>query len=297
MARADAVRSGVSSTGLFKAAVGVFATLLVFISLVFATEWLSRPDLFPVRAVQFEGEFKRVAQAELAAAVADTAQGNFLLLDLDTVKARAESLAWVYQAEVRRRWPRDLLIRFTEQKLLARWNDYRDVGGTTPRTGEVGLRREQQPRATPGAVADESDWVNQGMQAVRVGGNDLPSDVPLLEGPVGTQAIVYERFQDFNRLLADAGLQVRKLTLTPRRTWELELTGGFTLVLDRAQPDKKLERFARAYSRTLARAGTPVRHVDLRYTNGFSVAWHPPRAAARNSMKTVAPVGAANEEG
>ncbi len=265
MARADAVRSGVSSAGLFKAAVGVFATLLVLIVLVLATEWLSRPDRFPVRAVQFEGEFKHVTQAELAAAVADVAQGNFMLLDLDTVKARAESLPWVYQAEVRRRWPSDLLIRFTEQRLLARWN--------------------------------ESDWVNQGMQAVRVSGNDLPSGVPLLEGPAGTQAIVYERFQDFNRLLADAGLQVRKLTLTPRRTWEIELTDGFILVLDRAQPDKKLERFARAYPRMLARAGAPIRHVDLRYTNGFSVAWHPPRAAARNSTKTVAPVGVTNEEG
>jgi cell division protein FtsQ len=318
MARADAVRSGVSSAGLFKAAVGVFATLLVFISLVLATEWLSRPDLFPVRAVQFEGEFKRVTQAELAAAVEGAAQGNFLLLDLDTVKARAESLAWVYQAEVRRRWPRDLLIRFTEQQLLARWNDYRDAGGMTPRTGEVEQRREQlpeqPPRATavsdapvsrgtcasctsPGAVADESKWINQGMQAVRASGNDLPSDVPLLEGPAGTQAIVYEHFQDFNRLLAAAGLQIRKLTFTPRRTWELELTDGFMLVLDRAQPDKKLERFARAYPRTLARVGTSIRQVDLRYTNGFSVAWHPPRAAARNSMKTVAPVGAAKEEG
>ena len=234
---------------LFKAAVGVLATLLVFISLVLATEWLSRPDLFPVRAVQFEGEFKHVAQAELAAAVEGTAQGNFLQLDLDTVKARAESLPWVYQAEVRRRWPRDLLIRFTEQQLLARWN--------------------------------ESDWVNQGMQAVRVGGNDLPSDVPLLEGPAGTQAIVYERFQDFNRLLADAGLQIRKLTLTPRRTWELELTDGFMLVLDRAQPDKKLER---SRARTRARSRAPARRYD-RWTcvTPTDFPWHgirraPPRA-------------------
>ncbi|MBI3575025.1 MAG: FtsQ-type POTRA domain-containing protein [Gammaproteobacteria bacterium] len=297
MARADAVRGGISSAGLFRAAVGVFATLLVLIALVLATEWLSRPDLFPVRAVQFEGEFRHVAQAELAAAVEGAAQGNFLLLDLDTVKARAESLAWVYQAEVRRRWPRDLLIRFTEQRLLARWNDPRDAGNrTTPGDSRDGGGRAASGTAA-GAVADESDWVNQGMQAVRVGGNDLPSNVPLLEGPAGTQAIVYERFRDFNRLLADAGLQVRKLTLTPRRTWELELTDGFMLVLDRAQPDKKLERFARAYPRTLARAGTPIRHVDLRYTNGFSVTWHPPRAAARNGMKTAAPVGAANEEG
>ncbi len=267
MARADAVRGGSGSAGLFRAAVGVLATLLVLIAVVFATEWLSRPEVFPVRAVQFEGEFRHVTQVQLAAAVEGAVQGNFLRLDLDAVKARAESLPWVYQAEVRRRWPRDLTVRITEQQLLARWNDYRDVGG----------------RATPGAVADESEWVNQGAHAVRVGGNDLPSDVPLLEGPAGTQAIVYERFQDFNRLLADAGLQVRKLTLTPRRTWELELTGGFMLVLDRVQPDKKLERFAHVYARTLARTGTPIRRVDLRYTNGFSVEWHHARAANEES--------------
>ncbi|MEK7191540.1 MAG: hypothetical protein AAB153_04505, partial [Pseudomonadota bacterium] len=29
-------------------------------------------------------------------------------------------------------------------------DDYRDAGGTTPRMQEVGLHREQQPRATPG---------------------------------------------------------------------------------------------------------------------------------------------------
>ena len=49
-----------------------------------------------MRAVQFEGEFKCITQAELAAAVADTAHGTFLQLDLDTVKSRAESLPWVW---------------------------------------------------------------------------------------------------------------------------------------------------------------------------------------------------------
>lgn len=265
MARADTAGTGVSSVGLFRAAVGVFAILLVVIASVLATEWLSRPDVFPVRAVQFEGEFRHVTQAELAAAVEGTVQGNFLWLDLDAVKTRAESLPWVYQAEVRRRWPRDLTVRITEQQLMARWN--------------------------------QSEWVNQGMQAVRVSASDLPSAVPLLEGPVGTQAIAYERFQDFNRLLADTGLQLRKLTLTPRRTWELDLASGFVLVLDRDQPDKKLERFARVYPRTLARASMPIRQVDLRYSNGFSVDWHHTRAAARTRMKAATPVGAANEEG
>ncbi len=145
-------------------------------------------------------------------------------------------------------------------------------------------------------------WVNQARRAVRVTGDDLPADLPQLEGPEGTQAIAYERYQEFNRLLAGAGLQIRRLTLTPRRTWRLELTSGLVLVLDRAQPDRKLERFARVYERTLTRNGSAIRRVDLRYTNGFSVEWHPGRVASarrdgQQHDKVAAPTGAAREEG
>ncbi len=270
MARADAVRSGSSGFALFRAAVAMFATLVALIAAVLANEWLTRPEAFPVREVRFEGEFRHVTQAELAAAVGEVAHGNFLQLDLDAVKARAESLPWVYQAEVRRRWPRDLYIRFSEQQLIARWN--------------------------------EAGWVNQARRAVRVTGDDLPADLPQLEGPEGTQAIAYERYQEFNRLLAGAGLQIRRITLTPRRTWRLELTGGLVLVLDRAQPDRKLERFVRVYERTLARNGGAIRRVDLRYTNGFSVEWHPGRVASarrdgQQHDNAAAPTGAAREEG
>ena len=251
-----------------------------------------------MREVRFEGEFRHVTRAELAAAVGGVAHGNFLQLDLDAVKARAESLPWVYQAEVRRRWPRDLHIRFTEQQLVARWNDHRDAGG-----GATAARGTCASCAAPATVADEVAWVNQARRVVRVTGDDLPTDLPQLEGPEGTQAMAYEHYQEFNQLLAEAGLQIRKLTLTPRRTWRLELASGFTLVIDRTQPDRKLERFVRAYGRTLARSGSAIRQVDLRYTNGFSVEWHDDdRVAATPGTapepgKAAAPMGVAREEG
>jgi cell division protein FtsQ len=276
---------GVDSTSLFRAAVGVFAALVALIGVVLASEWLSRPDLVPLRAVRFEGEFRHVTQEQLAAAVEPALQGNFLQLDLDAVKARAESLPWVYQAEVRRRWPRDLLIRVAEQQLIARWNDYRDVGG----------------RATPGAVAGDAAWVNHAMQVVRVTADDLPADAPRLEGPEGTQAIVYERWQEFGRVLAEAGLQIRTLALTPRRTWQIELANGPRLVLDRVQPERKLDRFVRVYGQGFGRAGNGARAVDLRYTNGFAVEWQRGVAAGSNGTtertKSAAHTGAAQEEG
>lgn len=268
MARADVAR-GVDSMSLFRAAVGVFLALMALIGGVLASEWLSRPDFIPVRAVRFEGEFRHVTQAQLAAVVESAVQGSFLKLDLDAVKARAESLPWVYQAEVRRRWPRDLLIRVAEQQLVARWS--------------------------------ESGWVNHAMQVVRVTADDLPANAPRLAGPEGTQALVYERWQAFGRELAPAGLQIRTLTLTPRRTWQIELVNGPRLVLDRAQPDQKLERFVRVYASALAHAGGTARIVDLRYTNGFAVEWQHGAASGRagtiQRMKSAARTGATQEEG
>ncbi len=239
MDRAEANREA-SSVALLDTAVWVFTGLIALIALILAAEWLFRANTFPVEAVRFEGEFKHVTQAELETAVMDTVRGNFLRLDLDAVKTKIEQVPWVQGASVRRAWPRDVYVQFTEQRLLARWN------------------------------ADA--WVNQMLEAVHVSGNDLPPDAPRLEGPAGTQAQVFERYESLRGLLAASGLTLTRLTLTPRRSWRLELDTGLVLVLDREEPEQKIERFARAWP-SLAREGHAIQQVDLRYTNGFAVQW------------------------
>ena len=49
--------------------------------------------------------------------------------------------------------------------------------------------------------------------------------------------------------------------------------GDEALDLGRDEPSARLERFVAVYERTigaLARAGTRIEHVDLRYRNGFA---------------------------
>lgn len=239
MNRVEAAREA-TTTALMDTGLWVLAALMGFIALILVGDWLLRADTLPVQAVRFEGEFKHVTQNELERAVMSTVRGNFLKLDLDAVKEKVERLPWVQSASVRRAWPRDVYVQYTEHQLLARWN------------------------------ADA--WVNQTMQAVRVTGDDVPPDAPRLEGPEGTQAQVFERFQTLNALLTPAGLPLTRLTLTPRRTWELELAGGMVLVLDRDETEHKIERFTRAWPQ-LAREAKAIRRIDLRYTNGFAVQW------------------------
>lgn len=240
MSGADSMRRELEeSISLFKAALLLFALLFVLLALAFGTDRLLRTDNFPVRNVRFEGEFKHVTQPELQTAVMSVVHGNFFLLNLDAVKARIESLPWVYQASVRRQWPQDVYVRFTEQQLAAYWG--------------------------------EDAFLNQAGDVVRVKADDLPAEFPRLEGPEGTGAQVLEHYKRLGRILAAAGLKLERISLTPRRTWRLGISNGMTIVLDREQPDRKLERFARVYVQSVALQASGTRQVDLRYTNGFSV--------------------------
>ena len=242
MSDAESTRENAEeSMGLFKAAVLLFTLLFVLLVLAFGADWLLRTDNFPVRHVHFEGEFKHVTQQELQTAVMNTVHGNFFLINLDAVKARVELLPWVYKASVRRQWPQDVYVQFTEQKLAAIWG--------------------------------EGAFLNQAGDVVRVTDKDLAAGLPRLEGPDGTGPQVLEKYKTLGRILSAAGLKLDRITLTPRRTWRLGLANGMVLVIDHEQPENKLERFARVYAQTLARQALDIRQVDLRYTNGFAVEW------------------------
>ncbi len=225
----------------FRTAAWSFSLLMMLVLFLFGAEWVLRTENFPVRQVRFEGEFKHVTREQLESAVVEVVRGNFFLMDLDAVKARVESLPWVYRASVRRYWPQDVYIRFTEQKLVARWG--------------------------------KSAWLNHAGEVVRVNGDNLPQGLPLLEGPDGTAGQVLAQYKSMNRILTLTGLGLKRLALTPWRSWRLELDDGVVLVLDLRQPARKLERFARVYTRTLAKQARRIKQVDLRYTNGFSVEW------------------------
>lgn len=217
----------------------------MFVAFSYAADWLLRTENFPVERVRFEGPFKRVSQHELEAAVLDLVRGNFFLVDLDAVQQRVEALPWVHRASVRRRFPHDISVEFTEEQLAARWND--------------------------GA------WLNTSGEVVRVTGADLPSDLPRLAGPDDTSAQVLAAYAEFRDSLAPLKLKLAGLMLTARRSWKLDLEDTearpLTLVLDHEQPRLRLQRFVHVYGATLAEQAGAIRQVDLRYTNGFAVEW------------------------
>ncbi|MDH4134406.1 MAG: cell division protein FtsQ/DivIB [Gammaproteobacteria bacterium] len=239
----------------WRAGLYAFMTLVVATALLAVLDQALRADTFPVRRVSFEGEFRNVDEKTLLAAVMESVRGNFLLVDLDAVRAKVKKVPWVYDASVRRQWPDGVHIRFVEQEIVARWN--------------------------------KDGWVNAQGDAVNLHGRPGPEGLPRLEGPEGTQARVLEHYRKLDELLVPAGLRLAQVTLTARHSWNLTLNNAVTLVIGRETPEPKVERLAQFYPATLAGVPGRAKRIDLRYANGFAVEWAD-RAMAPRSSEIVA---------
>lgn len=219
----------------------VIIVLMLAAGFVATVEYISRPDRFPVLEARLEGEFVHVSQQQLLVAVAEHLRGNLFLLDIEAVRARVEALPWVRRAVVSRQWPHTVQIHFSEEHLVAHW--------------------------------DDRLWLNRYGEIVDLQGEAGPEELPLLRGPDGSHGQVLAQLQRLNDVVRAAGLDVAELTLSDQRAWRARLSNNLPVLLGRHDPEGRLVRLMEVYGDTVAGRVEQIRQVDLRYTNGFSVEW------------------------
>lgn len=215
---------------------------------IWGVERLSDPQTLPLRKVNIEGQFKHVTKQKLSEAVAPYVTGGFFTIDLEAIQAAAEKLPWIARTEVRRIWPDSLQIQVEEQVPLARWGE----------SALVSIKGEifAPPRES------------------------FPNGLPQLKGPSGSEHLLVSRFKEIQAQLSPLELQVAQLTMGERRDWHIIFKDGMELVLGRAHNKQRLTRFRRVYTRLLRLHQEDIRRVDMRYTNGFVVAWREGTAPA-----------------
>ncbi len=202
---------------------------------------LRDPHTLPIRTVVVEGELRHLNRERLVERAAPHVSGGFFSLRLGKAEHVLESLPWVHRVSLRRRWPDTLVIHVHEQVPIAYW-------------GEQALLNRHGERFAPPKA-------------------EFPEGLPRLEGPDGKERELIERFLDFDSQLSRVGLQLMGLSKDRREAWHLELAGGIRLALGRGADTHRLERFLAAYPAALAHEAGRIARIDLRYTNGFAVAW------------------------
>jgi len=218
----------------------LLAVVAIAILVYGALAWAVRQPAFAIRHVVVDGRLVRVNPAHVSAVIREELRGTFFTLRLADARASLQRVPWVKSVALRRRWPDGLEVSLSEHEPLARWND--------------------------NALVDtEGEAFNA----------DYNGELPQLTGPEGSAALVADRFRDFGKTLAPRSLSIAELRLSPRGAWQLRTSGStpLTIELGRNTPGERLARMVSYYSRTLgalARAGTRVEYVDLRYRNGFA---------------------------
>jgi len=203
--------------------------------------WAVRQPAFALTRVVIDGPLRRANPAHLEAVVREELRGTFFTLKLREARASLERVPWVKTVALRRQWPDTLRITVIEHQPLARWTD--------------------------GALVDTEGEVFTAEYA---------GELPQLAGPEGSAAAVTAQFRDYGAALEERALAIATLRLSARGGWQIRTAGSapLTIEMGRNDPAERLARFIGDYARTvgaLARAGTRVDYVDLRYRNGFAV--------------------------
>jgi len=75
------------------------------------------------------------------------------------------------------------------------------------------------------------------------------------------------------RLLDKAGLKLLSLEIDNRGSWRCVISGDRQLVLGRVDVIKRMQKFLLLYRTFNEQERRQLARIDLRYTNGLSVAW------------------------
>jgi cell division protein FtsQ len=216
--------------------------LLAVVGLVgTAVAYVVRLPAFAFRDVVVTGALSRANGAHLESVIREELTGTFFTMDLARSRAALARVPWVRDVALRRQWPRRLEVTVEEHTPLARFND----GQFVSTRGELFAAETRE-------------------------------DFPQFEGPDARAAEIADRYRAWSEALRPLSLRLSEVRLSPRGGWRLKaagMDGTLTLELGRDEPDARLARFVAAHRQTLgalARAGTRVDVVDLRYRNGFA---------------------------
>lgn len=200
-----------------------------------------------VQSVVVNSAFNYASRDQVSGVIEPLLNQGFFALDLRAIKTKLEMLNWVYRVEVRRQWPKGLVIDVQEQRPIARWGN--------------------------------ASFVNVDGQVFSGNGVLVSAKLPRLHGPPGTEKKLMNYYLEFNRMLKRNGLALGELVFDEKRTLSAKLQNGLPIYFGSERLAEKVQRFLAVYTRVLAGRAEKLNYVDLRYSNGMAVHWQKPGEA------------------
>jgi cell division protein FtsQ len=218
-----------------------YGWLLMLLPLLGGAGYLSyRDTLLPIRTIQLSGSFQNIDQAAVESSLRQYIGEGFFSLDINRVQKTLSDQPWAESVSIRRVWPDRLKIVVIENRPVARW---------------------------------DADHLISDKAVVFAAATGAFAHLPMInsssDSPAQILALFYRLENRFERLNERVAV-VRK---DGRGALEIELESGLTIKLGRTDIEHKLARFVAIYRQQIYPRRDEIEALDLRYSNGFAVAW------------------------
>jgi len=215
--------------------------LLLLPPLALAGLAVSRVDqILPIRSIQLAGSFEYLDQADVEQTLRDYIGQGFFSLDIRELQLKLNARPWAESVSIRRIWPDKLRVTISEKKPVARWDEHHLLSASARVYAADVARFAHLPLVN--ANGHDPGWALQQFYLLQAR---------------------FERVDE--RLVA--------MRVDSRGAVDLQLINGLQIKLGRSQIEHKIERLASIYNTQILPRREQIERLDLRYSNGFAVAW------------------------
>ena len=197
-------------------------------------------QMLPIRSIQLAGSFEYLDQGEVEKALQSYIGQGFFSLDIHQLQRRLHQQPWTDSVSVRRVWPDKIRVIITEKKPVARWDE----------------KHLLSDRAKV-YLADTGDFAH----------------LPLVHAMNHRPEWALRRFHALDARFTSVDERVLALRVDSRGALDVELINGLQIKLGRSDIERKIERLISIYRQQILPRREQIERLDLRYSNGFAVAW------------------------
>ncbi len=218
-----------------------YGWVLMLLLLSGGTGYLSYQEtLLPIKSIQLSGSFQNIDEDEVVSSLQQFIGEGFFSLDITRVQKTLGDKPWVEAVSIRRIWPDRLRIIIVENKPVARWDSDHLISDKA-----VVFRAQTEDFAQLPEVNSASDSASQILRFYYA---------------------LETRFGSLNE-------RVAMLRKDSRGALDIELENGLKIKLGREDIERKIDRFVAIYPQHIYPRRNQIQQLDLRYSNGFAVAW------------------------
>jgi len=218
-----------------------YSWLLLLMPFIGTAVYLSYQDtLFPIRTIQLSGTFRHINQQEVESTVQYAIGEGFFSLNINRVQQTLSDKPWVESISIRRIWPDHLKIAIVEKRPVARWDDNHLLSD-----------KAVVYRASTGAFAE----------------------LPLVHTAGGNPRQMLHLYYRLSGQFARLNETVVAVSKDSRGALDMQLGNGLKIKVGRSDIERRIARFVVIYDQQILPRQEDIHTLDLRYSNGFAVAW------------------------